>query len=443
MMLTSVIGTMSLSPTSTIKRQIKRYLRANDLETVAIRNIRTKDRKTYTVEIALPYTITHEGFQKHLPGLEQTVAAPIRYRQVYGATCELDLGYHPFHDKMMYIPPDKPDGKLQILLYTAFGPKYLDFRDETSCHLLGGGATRMGKSVFIRLTVTHLMLSTEGKIQIFIANNKITDLHMFRSIPQITCAETAEEANKVADDVMRLLEERKKLLKDHGDVADVNGLRKKCPDIDLPPIFFIVDEYGRFADDKKFQEKVIFLAETAGYLDVHIILASQRPDGKDVLKPRIKANLMTRICFKTANEANSNIVLDLPDAAQLPMIQGRAIMLDGFPEQVQVPYVSELTAVQLLKPFKVKEDEHVKPERPEGSKDAEALPNFVTDTLGEDNLPGSSPSGNDGKPGNEKAGKGRVRSKRSAAKGPTLSLHAESSANSPSLDKGRTLPWRS
>lgn len=209
----------------------------------------------------------------------------------------------------------------------------------------------MGKSVFLRLLVTHLMMATEGKVIFYFIDNKITDLYMFKDIPQIHDAETADQALECLKQVRKEAERRKEEFKRVGDVNDAKAYRKKYPNRPMAPIFVVIDEYARFADEDEIQEEVMFIAETAGYVDIHLIIASQRPDVKDVLKPRIRTNLLARLAFSTPDEANSKIILDLPDAAYLGRVRGRAIYSDGFPNKVQVPFIEADAARAMLKPY--------------------------------------------------------------------------------------------
>jgi hypothetical protein len=375
----SGIGLMNNRPKAIIRKQLVRYFRASKMPEVTVKDIKKKG-SNYTAKITLPYGLPLDRFQDHLPGIEQAVATPIKLKHVFGSTCELVLGYAPFYDSITYNEKLPKDG-LTIPLFTPFGLKKLDFSDETCCHLLTGGATRMGKSALIRLIATHLTLSTDGNIVIKMLNNKVTDLYMFRNIPHIEIAETSHEAQAVLELVLEEARRRKALLKSKKDVVDIKQFRQRYPKENVPPMFVIVDEYGRFADDKGIQSAVTELAETAGYLDIHLIVTSQRPDAKDVLKPRIKANILTRIAFSTTDETNSNIILDAPDAAHLGKIQGRALLLDGFLEKVQVPYISPDQAIHLLEPYR-KDDEIHDAEGPTNNEVVDALPSFIKGSIG-------------------------------------------------------------
>jgi hypothetical protein len=380
MMAGSVFGAKRLTPTAVIKRSANAYFEnMKCFEGVNLKNVR-RDGESVVAEVSLPYGITDEDLTAHKKELEQATATHVRFKQLYGATFEIQFGIAPFSSSMNYTDQLPKEG-LSIPLFTPFGLKMLDFWDETCCHLLVGGATRMGKSVFLRLLATHLIDVTNGNIEIIFIDNKITDLYPFKNLPQVKTAETGGEARVFLADVQNQVAERKALLKSKGDCVDLKELRERYPDEKVNPLFVIVDEYGRFADDDVIQEMVTEIAETAGYVDIHLVIASQRPDAKDVLAPRTKANMLSRICFATADETNSKIILDLPDAAHIGRIKGRAIILDGFPETVQVPYMSAEQSVAILNKYRKSGNQ----DDAEGSEDretSETLPSFVKGSTG-------------------------------------------------------------
>ncbi|MMZ47346.1 DNA translocase SftA [compost metagenome] len=386
MIATSVIGIHRNMPNTQLKTLLRKYFESNKLEGVKVRNIYRRDDHTFVADIGLPMHITAAELQSHMPGIEQVTSTFAKFKYKGGPSCYIEFGYSDFKDRMpfqsrSYVEP------LTIPLYTPFGKKVIDFRQETSCHMLIGGATRMGKTAFIRLLAVLLIHSTQGNVVVKMLDNKINDLYMFRKVRQVEIGETEEDAIAILTEALRESERRKALLRAHDDCIDLAEYRKKYPDADpIPPYFVIIDEYGRFADNDLIQKAVERLVETAGYLDMHVVIASQRPDAQTVLKARIKANLTTRVCFTTMDEMNSKVVLDIPDAARLRKVQGRAILLDGFPEVVQVPFLSTIAATELLEPYK-EVNYHDDSAGRTDSSDGEPLQSFKPQAIGADRIP--------------------------------------------------------
>lgn len=437
MLAASIVGIATNTEKAHLKRAIRRYLESTKLSPGVKMIACKRQNRSYAVQFTLPYGFTIDKFREHVRGLEQATASHIRFRHLFGATCELTFGFHPFYEKMNYVDT-LPRESLAVPLYSPFGLRLLDFRDETCCHLLCGGATRMGKSAFLRLVTTHLMLATEGKIDITFIDHKITDLYMFRNIPQIKIAETSGEARAYLKDVLGEIERRKRLLKSRSDVVDLQEFREKYPDEPVNPMFVIIDEYGRFSDDDIIQKAVTEIAETAGYVDIHLIISSQRPDAKDVLKPRIKANILTRMSFATFDEVNSKIILDLPDAAHIGKIQGRAVLVDGFPEIVQVPYISPKQAVALLSPYRGDRHEQA---RSIDYPISETLSSAIERSDSGSGLSGSLATDSDCEPYHETVGAGRICSSDTADERSSVPVYAESGDHPPSVEQDTPFPW--
>jgi S-DNA-T family DNA segregation ATPase FtsK/SpoIIIE len=414
------------NPKRELKRIIERTLKAMELENVRIARIE-RIKNGYSVQFKMPAGYTVTEFEKEAKQAldEVSYAGGTKFRKLHGNMAEMQFGYGRFSEKMAYEPEQAGNGTLKVPLYSPFGMVNVDFGDETSCHVLIGGTTRMGKSVLIRLLITHLMRSMDGNIRMYVLDNKITDLYPFKNIPQIAIAETLDEAHYSANEVLEEVARRKQILKDKGDVIDAKDFRKKYPDEPMPPLFVIIDEYARFASDNKFQEKVIEIAETAGFLDVHLVVASQRPDASTVLKPRIRANMLTRISFTTVDETNSMLILDVPDAAHLGRIQGRAVLSDGFAGKVQVPFLSADKAKNLLQPYLfIEENEH----DIEGSANRDVLETIPNLEPGPISLPSSEGELEPGRyyqSSGKKAGKGRGNTSRAKKQGEVVPLRDE------------------
>lgn len=416
-----------INPKRELRRIIQTTLTAMELEDIKVERIE-RISNGWSVQFRMPAGYTVAEFEKEAKQAldEVSYAGGTKFRKLHGNKAEMQFGYGKFSEKMKYTPEIVNTGSLKVPLYSPFGLSHIDFGDETSCHLLIGGTTRMGKSVLIRLLVTHLMRSMDGNVRIYVLDNKITDLYPFKGIPQIAMAETISEAHHAVNEVLSEVTRRKQLLKDKGDVVDARQFRQRYPDELMPPLFIIIDEYARFASDNKFQDSVIEIAETAGYLDIHLIVASQRPDASTVLKPRIRANMLTRISFTTVDETNSNLILDVPDAAHLGRIQGRAVFSDGFAGKVQVPFLSADKAKNLLQTYRTMEE--IEDDKPEGSADSEISAPVQDLEPGPISLPSSEGEFEPGRyyqSSGKKTGKGRGNSSRTKKQGEVLPIRDE------------------
>lgn len=103
-----------------------------------------------------------------------------------------------------------------------------------------------------------------------------------------------------------------------------------------PRLVIVVDEFRVLAEEQP--DLLAALVRVAGVgrgLGVHLVLATQRPAG--VVNGEIRANTALRVALRVRERADSQDVIDAPDAARLPTgTPGRALVRRGADELVEV-----------------------------------------------------------------------------------------------------------
>lgn len=159
-------------------------------------------------------------------------------------------------------------------------------------HMLIGGQTGSGKSVFIR----NIIMSLKG-CDVSIVDCKMID---FADLDGQYCTviEERNEAMAHINHLVKLMDQRyRRKIK--------NGKRK----------VLIVDEYadlimGLEKDEKKeFEQSLCRLLQKARAANINVIIATQRPSA-DIVSPIIKANCPVKACLRVATAKNSEIVMD-------------------------------------------------------------------------------------------------------------------------------------
>lgn len=338
-----------------ITKQLVRVFRDNGFEGTTIFTI-TNNGQSLMLTLQLPTHKELSDLNDLLPNIQQELnATDHRIRQQKGKRFTIEFGYNNLKGitfNKSYICSDT----LKIKLPSSFGYSWLDFADGASCHLLNGGTTRMGKTVFLLYTATMLYIQTKGEIELHITSTKLKDYYPFKDIPNVTLSRTKSELNETLDYLITEYQRRDAML--YSDTfkkaTDAKSVKEFYPDkyYRFYPIFLIIDEYARFSDDRDLQAKIMELVESAGYVNIHLIISTQRPDARTVLHPRVKANLLARICFTTADKNNSLIILDHEGAENLGKIKGRALFLDSDLTMIQVPYLETSECEELLNPYR-------------------------------------------------------------------------------------------
>jgi len=95
----------------------------------------------------------------------------------------------------------------------------------------------------------------------------------------------------------------------------------------MPHLFIISDEFAELKQEKpEFIKELVSVARIGRSLGVHLILATQKPDG--VVDEQISSNAKFRICLKVQNPSDSNSMIKTPDAAYITQA-GRGYLMVG------------------------------------------------------------------------------------------------------------------
>lgn len=98
----------------------------------------------------------------------------------------------------------------------------------------------------------------------------------------------------------------------------------------VPHLFIISDEFAELKSQQpEFMEQLISAARIGRSLGVHLILATQKPNG--VVDDQIWSNSKFRVCLKVQDKADSQDMIKRPDAAELSQT-GRFYLQVGFNE---------------------------------------------------------------------------------------------------------------
>ena len=217
-------------------------------------------------------------------------------------------------------------------------------------HLLVAGATGQGKSVGLNAIITSLLYKKHpAELKFVLVDPKMVEFSIYKPLLKHYMAAMPDQEDRdiIITDCQKVIntlnslviemEDRYSLLADANcrNLEDYNekfNSRHLNPEKDvenvvtkkilhhhfMPYLVIVIDEYGDFIMQagKEVERPIQRLAQKARAVGMHMILATQRPDVK-IVTGTIKANIPTRIAFRTQSVVDSRTVLDAKGADQL------------------------------------------------------------------------------------------------------------------------------
>ena len=206
-------------------------------------------------------------------------------------------------------------------------------------HLLIGGTTGSGKSIFIRdLAVSLLMRNTPDNLRLIMLDPKKVELAPFEGIPHLLGPIETNPKRMIAALQWSVLEmERRFKLMESYNARDLNSFNLKMKDRGeetLPRIVIIIDElaYLMVNEPDQAEAAIARLSQMARATGIHLVVSTQRPS-VNVVTGLIKANFPARIAMVTATSVDSKVILDKAGAEDL---LGKGDLLFLNPEQTDL-----------------------------------------------------------------------------------------------------------
>lgn len=193
------------------------------------------------------------------------------------------------------------------------------------------GATGSGKSEMLRTLVLALALShpPEDLSMILVDYKGGAAFAAFETLPHIAgiidnLADDPQLTERARTSISGEVVRRQEILRDAGSssISHYRELRTTSPDLPpLPHLFVVIDEFGELLTaEPEFVDLLISIGRIGRSIGVHLLLSSQRIEAGRLRG--LDTYLSYRIGLRTFSAAESNVVLDTPDAFHLPAVPG-------------------------------------------------------------------------------------------------------------------------
>ncbi len=194
-------------------------------------------------------------------------------------------------------------------------------------HMLVGGSTGAGKSVFLFSMLAALLMTHPRKedLQLILSSAKLEDFIHFEGLPQLYSGHIisdADEATRVIKEIVFKESERRGRLLAEARVTNIIEYNK-IADEKLAPIVVVIDEFADLADQletkkeqQAFYKPVQRIAQTGRSRGIHLVICTQRPEAK-LVPSTTKAQLNGRVALRVNDGISSRMIIDAPDAQYL------------------------------------------------------------------------------------------------------------------------------
>lgn len=207
-------------------------------------------------------------------------------------------------------------------------PITLDIHEKAhGPHGVIAGMTGSGKSEFIISYLASLAVNYSPEDVAFVLidfkGGGMADI--FKNLPHTAGLITNLDGNELRRSFLAIeheLEKRQKLFKEISEQKKISNIdiykyqKLRKADSTLRPLPHLVIVSDEFAELKQqhgdFMAQLIRIARIGRSLGVHLILATQKPDG--VVDEQIKSNIRFKICLKVQDKSDSQGMIGRPDA---------------------------------------------------------------------------------------------------------------------------------
>ncbi len=189
-------------------------------------------------------------------------------------------------------------------------------------HMLIAGQTGSGKSVCINAIINSLLYrASPDEVKLILVDPKVVELQCYNGIPHLLIPvvnDPHKAAAALAWAVAEMMERYDRFAERK--VRNLDGYNASLSPSEKPMarIVIIIDELAdlMMVCKKDVEEYICRLTQLARAAGIHLIVATQRPS-VDVITGLIKANIPSRVAFKTASSVDSRTILDRNGSEQL------------------------------------------------------------------------------------------------------------------------------
>lgn len=236
----------------------------------------------------------------------------------------VQVGYYPETKRELQSRPLDLSEQLSPLHVpigmTANGPLWLSLVEMDA--VLIGGARRMGKTNLLHGWIAALSQGNAVRLILFDGKGGV---EFARYANHARCQIITEVIASVIGELFAEMNKRFDILKQAGvpNLAEYNQGRGEGARLER--IVLIIDELAYVLQEDVVEDVIVDVIARGGAVGIHPVLATQRPSS-NVITPRLKGNLVTRIALPVPSRADSMVILDRTGAESITKTPGRLLI---------------------------------------------------------------------------------------------------------------------
>ena len=220
-------------------------------------------------------------------------------------------------------------------------------------HLLIGGATGQGKSVFLHSLICSLVQDhSPQEVEFVLMDPKRVEFSVYAKLPHLHAhiAYGPECGTAMMKHIESVMDGRFSLFAEKG-CGNITEYNIATEGDGLPHTIVVIDEFSDFMcndDCDVFESTVSRIAALGRTAGIHLVMATSRPDVK-VVTGALKANIPGRLSFRVAAKVDSRTLLGEVGAEALSG-RGSALLKtsNGAIVHVQVPLIRDTEVKEVV-----------------------------------------------------------------------------------------------
>lgn len=256
----------------------------------------------------------------------------VRVIKVSNNIIYLEMPNRPSVRKLIYLKdalqsPEykESEAKVPILIGEKIGGELIVVDLYRMSHLLIGGRTGAGKSVWVNSMICSLISRySPEEVRFLMIDLNVMELQGYNNIPHMLAPviHNVNDVIRALDWLVNEMKNRFQKFKEQN-VINIGGFNKKIKNGEiagesLPIIVCIIDELAdlMMINPRKIEILLVRLAQLGKSAGIHLIVATNHPT-PDVLSELMISNFPSRIAFKVTSPKESRLILNFPDAEYL------------------------------------------------------------------------------------------------------------------------------